>query len=115
MPFTTPAYTARLPCEIPDSIPIHELLFGEGDKFGRYPLASSSSPFTCGISGKSHSAANVAERIENLAAALAADLEFEVNNGRDLDKVVALFSLNTVSPLIRETINGFANADRLIQ
>lgn len=105
MTFTTPAYTARLPCEIPDSNPIHEILFGEGDKFGRYPLASSSPPFTCGISGKTHSAADVAERIENLAAALAVDLGFEVNNGRDLDKVIALFSLNTVRPPLEKIVS----------
>lgn len=80
----------------PDSVPIHEFLFSDGDKFGRYPIADSLPPFTCGITGKPHSAANVKDRIEWLSAALALELGFDVNNGSEFAKVIGLFSFNTV-------------------
>lgn len=96
MPFTTPSYISKLPFDPPDSIPIHEFLFSNGDKYGRYPIADSLPPFTCGITGKSHSAADVKDRIEWLSAALASDLGFDVNNGSEFDKVIGLFSFNTV-------------------
>lgn len=98
MPFSAPPYVAKLPCNPPDSVPIHEFLFGKVDKYGRFPLASSRSPFTCGISGKTHSAAEVAERIECLARSLASELGLQVNSGNELDKVIAVFSVNAVSP-----------------
>lgn len=96
MPFTTPSYIPKLPFDPPDSVPIHEFLFHDGDDYGRYPIADSLPPFTCGITGKSHSAANVKHRIEWLSAALASELGFDVNNGSEFDKVIGLFSFNTV-------------------
>ncbi|RFU76192.1 acetyl- synthetase [Trichoderma arundinaceum] len=99
MPFTTPSYITKLPFDTPDSIPIHEFLFKNGDKYGRYPIADSLPPFTCGITGKSYSAADVKDRIEWLSAALASELGFEVNNGSEFDKVIGLFSVNTVDTM----------------
>lgn len=110
MPFTTPAYAEKLPCEIPDSVPIHEFLFGQEDKYGRYPLSSSKSPFTCGISGKGYSAAEVAERIDMLAAALAKELGFEVKS-LELDKVISIFSVNTVCTFTKLPGMGVNNTD----
>lgn len=96
MPFTTPSYIHKLPFNPPDSVPIHEFLFTDGDKYGRYPIADSRPPFTCGITGKSYSVAEVKNRIEWLSAALASELGFEVNGGSEFDKVIGLFSVNTV-------------------
>lgn len=96
MPFTTPSYIPKLPFDPPDSVPIHEFLFSNRDEYGRYPIADSLPPFTCGISGKSHSAADVKDRIEWLSAALASELGFDVNDGSEFDKVIGLFSFNTV-------------------
>ncbi|KND92253.1 putative 4-coumarate--CoA ligase 1 [Tolypocladium ophioglossoides CBS 100239] len=99
MPFYTPSYVAKLPCNPPDSIPIHEFLFGEGDKYGRFSLASSRSPFTCGITGKTYSAVEVAERIECLARALASELRLQVNSGNELEKVIGVFTVNAVDTM----------------
>lgn len=96
MPFTSPSYIHKLPFDPPDSIPIHEFLFNNRDKYGRYPVADSRPPFTCGITGKSYSAAEVKNRIEWLSAALASELGFEVNGGSEFGKVIGLFSVNTV-------------------
>lgn len=96
MPFTTPSYIPKLPFDPPDSVPIHEFLFSDEDEYGRYPIADSLPPFTCGITGNSHSAANVKDRIGWLSAALASELGFDVNNGSEFDKVIGLFSFNTV-------------------
>ncbi|KAK4061949.1 hypothetical protein Trihar35433_9549 [Trichoderma harzianum] len=99
MPFTTPSYIHKLPFNPPDSIPIHEFLFKDEDKYGRYPIANSRPPFTCGITGKSYSAAEVKNRIEWLSAALASELGFEVNSGSEFDKVIGLFSVNTIDTM----------------
>ncbi|EHK17163.1 uncharacterized protein TRIVIDRAFT_195155 [Trichoderma virens Gv29-8] len=99
MPFTTPSYIPKLPFDLPDSVPIHEFLFSDGYKYGRYPIIDSRPPFTCGITGKSHSATEVKNRIEWLSAALASELGFEVNGGSEFDKVIGLFSVNTIDTM----------------
>jgi hypothetical protein len=96
MPFTTPSYIPKLAFDPPDSVPIHEFLFSDGDKYERYPIAESLPPFTCGITGKSHSATDVKGRIEWLSAALALELGLDVNKGSEFDKVIGIFSFNTV-------------------
>jgi hypothetical protein len=96
MYFTSPSYIPQLPFPPPDNVPIHEFLFGRNDKYGRYPLAASKPPFTCGLTGKSYSAPQVAERIEYLARALASELTWLVNDGHELNKVIGVFGLNTV-------------------
>ncbi|KAL7962783.1 hypothetical protein V8C34DRAFT_301207 [Trichoderma compactum] len=99
MPFTTPSYIHKLPFNPPDSVPIHEFLFTDGDEYGRYPIADSRPPFTCGITGKSYSVAEVKNRIEWLSAALASELGFEVNGGSEFDQVIGLFSVNTIDTM----------------
>lgn len=106
--FTSPSYIPQLPF-LPDSIPIHELLFRNDNNYGRYPISSSKAPFTCGISGKSYSVTAVASRIEALARALATRLNWRVNEGDELSKVVSIFSLNSVNsthvPEVRRAID----------
>jgi hypothetical protein len=107
MYFTSPSYIPQLPFPPPDSIPIHEFLFGDNDKYGRYPIAASKHPFTCGLTGKSYSALEVRERIEFLARALASRLGWSVNDGQELSKVICVFSLNAVvsfTPLGRKSL-----------
>ncbi|KAL6694562.1 hypothetical protein J3F84DRAFT_47583 [Trichoderma pleuroticola] len=99
MPFTTPSYIHKLPFDPPDSVPIHEFLFTEGDRYGRYPIANSRPPFTCGITGKSYSVVEVKNRIEWLSAALASELGFDVNGGSEFNKVIGLFSVNTIDTM----------------
>ena len=98
MPFTSPSFVLPLPFDPPDSIPVSEFFFGEHEQqYGRHPLSESKPPFTCGITGKSYSAPEVKSRVEWLATALTAELGWTTNEGSDFDKVVAIYSINTVS------------------
>ncbi|KAK3685285.1 hypothetical protein B0T22DRAFT_529329 [Podospora appendiculata] len=100
MIITTPPYIPQLPFEPPTNVPIHEFLFGKDEhKHGRYPVNASKPPFTCGLSGTSYSASEVSERIQCLARALAVQLRWQVNEGSEMDKVVGIFSLNTIDTL----------------
>jgi hypothetical protein len=97
MGFTTPSHIPELPFPPPDSVPVHEFLFGEQSNYGRHPIDSSNPPFTCGLTAKAYSAPDVAKRIDYLARALASQLGWQVNEGDELDKVICTFSVNTVN------------------
>ncbi|KAK2018282.1 AMP-binding enzyme [Colletotrichum eremochloae] len=94
MVFTSPKWVPQLPIDPPDSITIAEFMSNE--KYGRYPVAEARDPYTCGLSGKSYTASEVKQRIDFLARALSKKLDFAPNEGTEWDKVVALFSFNTV-------------------
>ncbi|TVY37545.1 Acyl-CoA ligase, partial [Lachnellula subtilissima] len=81
----------------PDSIPISEFMLDE--KHGRWPLKSSRNPFTCGISGRTYTAAEQVDRVELLARSLSKVLGWQPNKGTEWDKVVAIFALNTVDTM----------------
>lgn len=66
------------------------------EKYGRHPFAQSRQPFTCGISGVGYSALQVRDRVEHLAKALTKEFAWDLSSGSEWDKVVAVFSLNTV-------------------
>jgi ribosome assembly protein SQT1 len=95
MPFYPPAWVPKLPFDPPDSISLFDFVFDE--HYGRHPLGYSKPPFTCGLSGKTYSALDVRERTDYLARGLAKELGFHPNEGTEWDKVIAVFSLNTVS------------------
>lgn len=78
----------------PDSITIEE--FMSNDQYGRCPLPQSRNPYTCGLTGKTYTALEVQERVELLARSLAQGLDFQPNKGIAWDKVVCIYSLNTV-------------------
>lgn len=78
----------------PDSIAIPEFVFGEDGV--RRPHSKSKNPFTCGISGKTYTTAEVIERQKLLARALAKRLGYDIREGTEWDRVVALYSVNTV-------------------
>lgn len=80
--------------EPPSSITIEEFILS--GKYGRQPAATSRNPFTCGLTGKSFTATQVPQRINFLARGLAQALNIEPNKGLSLDKVIAIFSPNTV-------------------
>ena len=66
------------------------------EKYGRHPLEQSWPPFTCGMSGKEYSAVEVRERVDNLAKALAEEFNWQPNKGTEWDKVIGVFTVNTV-------------------
>ncbi|EEU35770.1 uncharacterized protein NECHADRAFT_44354 [Fusarium vanettenii 77-13-4] len=94
MVFHPPAWVPELPIAPPDSIPIAEFMSNEA--YGRRPLSESRHPFTCGITGRTYSATELFQRSEHVARSLAKRLGWEVNQGTAWDKVLAIFSLNTV-------------------
>ena len=66
------------------------------ERYGRHPLGYANPPFTDGITGKSHSAFDMKDRVEHLARALSKELGFKPDEGTEWDKVVGCFSLNTI-------------------
>lgn len=94
MVFSAPASVPGLSVDPPDNIPISEFILNE--KYGRHPFAQSRQPFTCGIAGVGYSAFQVRDRVEHLAKALTNELAWDPSSGSEWDKVVAIFSLNTV-------------------
>ncbi|KAI1014681.1 hypothetical protein LB503_004109 [Fusarium chuoi] len=94
MVFTSPGWVPQLPIDPPDSIPIAE--FMKNEAYGRQPIAKSRHPFTCGITGRSYSSPELFDRSESFARALAKRLQWQPNEGTPWDKVLAIFSLNTI-------------------
>jgi hypothetical protein len=95
MVFTPPSWVPQLPFDPPDSIPICDFMLDE--RFGRHPLGYSNNPFTCGLSGRTFTTLEVKERVDYLARGLAKELGISSNKGTEWDKVIAVFSVNTVS------------------
>ncbi|KAF4974702.1 hypothetical protein FZEAL_8426 [Fusarium zealandicum] len=94
MVFTSPPSVPKLPFDPPDSITIPDFVFTENH--ARKPFARSKNPFTCGLTDKTYSTAEVIEREELLARALAKRLGYDIREGTEWDRVVGLYSLNTI-------------------
>jgi len=84
MYWTSPSHVPQLPFLPPDTIPIHEFLFSDENNYGRHSKLTSKPPFTCGTTGKAYSK----------------DLGWSVNDGNEMDKVIGIFSYNSVIPTI---------------
>ncbi|KAF1945618.1 acetyl-CoA synthetase-like protein [Clathrospora elynae] len=97
MPFHAPSWAPELPFDPPDSIPICDFMLDE--HYGRHPLGYSHNPFTCGLTGKTYTSLEVRERVDYLARGLAKELVFQPNQGTEWDKVIAVFSVNTLDTL----------------
>ncbi|KAG9228505.1 hypothetical protein BJ875DRAFT_508466 [Amylocarpus encephaloides] len=97
MVFTPPSWVPPMPFDPPDSIPISEFILS--DAHGREPTSNSRNPFTCGLSGKTYTAAEHADRVELLSRALAAEFGWHPNQGTEWDKVVGIFALNTIDSM----------------
>ncbi|PBP26693.1 phenylacetyl-CoA ligase [Diplocarpon rosae] len=96
MVFLPPSWVPQLP-SIPDSIPVSQ--FMNDESYGRRPLKTSQNPFTCGISGRTFTAAEMVERVDHLARALAEEFGWRPNKGTEWDKAVGIFALNTVDSM----------------
>lgn len=95
MVFHPPEWVPKLDVEsIPDDIPVCDLILSE--QYGRHAFKKSRNPFTCGLSGKTYSYDVVIDRVNALAAALGKQMGWKVNEGTEWDKVVGIFSVNTV-------------------
>lgn len=82
------------PPDPPDSITVDEFINSE--RHGRRPFATARDPYTCGLTGASHRAADVPRRVDCLARAIGRRLGLGPREGCEWDRVVGLYSLNTV-------------------
>ncbi|KIY00263.1 uncharacterized protein Z520_03948 [Fonsecaea multimorphosa CBS 102226] len=80
--------------DAPDSISVTQFILGE--EYGRFPVKKSRPPQICGVTGFSYSASQVRDRVEHLARAMARDLGCSSREGKDEERVVAIFSLNSI-------------------
>ncbi|KAK2809773.1 hypothetical protein FQN49_008590, partial [Arthroderma sp. PD_2] len=96
MVFYPPARVGELP-NVPDDISICDFLLDE--KNGRMPFASSRDPFICGITGRTYSITQVAERVDVLSRALAKEFGWHPSRGSEWEKVVGIYSFNSVDYL----------------
>ncbi|KAF3010343.1 hypothetical protein E8E14_008306 [Neopestalotiopsis sp. 37M] len=94
MVFNPPSWVPQLPIDPPDSITISEFMSNE--KYGRCPISKSRNPFTCGLTGRSFSTNDFFQRSECLARALSKKMAWLPNEGTCWDKVISIFSLNTI-------------------
>jgi hypothetical protein len=94
MVFKAPSWVPQM-VDPPDSVSICDFMLTE--HYGRYPLGYSRNPFTCGVTGKTYSMLDVKERVDYLARGLAKELGWKPNQGGEWDKVIAVWSPNTVS------------------
>ncbi|KAF5665123.1 phenylacetyl ligase [Fusarium circinatum] len=95
MVFESPAWARALPpVPLPDSITVEEFMYSE--KHGRKSLKLSRNPYTCGLTGQTYTVAEVRERVDSMARAIAKRLDWSVANGTEWDKVACVFSWNTI-------------------
>ncbi|KAK0661567.1 hypothetical protein QBC41DRAFT_285768 [Cercophora samala] len=97
MVFYPPPWVPKLPFDPPDSITIGE--FMKNEVYGRRPIAKSQNPFTCGLTGKTYGVTEQHNRTELLARALSKVMGWEPNVDSPWDKVIAVFSVNTIDYL----------------
>ncbi|PWY93977.1 acyl-CoA synthetase [Aspergillus sclerotioniger CBS 115572] len=96
MVFYPPKWAGQLP-PIPDTLPICDFILDE--RYGRAPIASSPAPFICNVTGKSYPPTEVTKRIDAIARALSHKLDWEPNTGAAEEKVLGIFSVNTINTL----------------
>ncbi|CAK7234448.1 hypothetical protein SBRCBS47491_008951 [Sporothrix bragantina] len=97
MVFHPPAWVPQLPIDPPDSVTIEQFMTSEA--FGRQPFPKSRNPFTCGLTGKTYSWPEMTQRVDYLARAMGKRLGWQPNEGTPWDKVINIFSLNSVDYL----------------
>ena len=95
MVFVPPSWVPALAMGPPDSTPLSEFMLDE--RWGRRTFGVSRAPFTCGVSGDSFTIEEVKSRVDALRKGFADEVNWTPNAGSEWDKVVAVFSVNTVS------------------
>ncbi|KAF2151567.1 acetyl-CoA synthetase-like protein [Myriangium duriaei CBS 260.36] len=94
MVFSSPSWVPQLSLDPPDNITISQ--FMQDEKYGRRSISKSRNPFTCGLTGNTYTHAQVIQRFEALAESLARRLDWDCYRGSPWDKVVCIFSLNSI-------------------
>ncbi|KAF2468738.1 acetyl-CoA synthetase-like protein [Lindgomyces ingoldianus] len=98
MVFKSPPWVPQGLFEIPETLPV-----GEFALIGRPQPSTDLAPrpvVTCGLSDKSYTRNEVKQRVDLLSRSLCKELGWSSNVGSPSDKVVAIFSLNTIEYMI---------------
>ncbi|KAK8070952.1 hypothetical protein PG997_011155 [Apiospora hydei] len=110
MIFHPPSWVPKLPFDPPSTTLIGE--FWSDERYGRQPIASSRSPFICGVTGKTFTTSEMRERYELLARSLSKHMSWRVNEDTPWDKVVCVHSLNSIDYIMStfaiHRLNGIA-------
>jgi len=96
MVFSSPSWVPPIRRDIPDSVPAGQFAIEGNDDVARQAVENGKALFIDGISGNSYSRDALRQRVEWLASALAKELGWSPNEGSPWDKVVAIYSFNTV-------------------
>lgn len=80
--------------DIPDTVSLPDFILD--NKYRSVSHEQAKNPFTCGLSGKTYTSLEWKDRIGSLAKAVQQELGFQVNNGTEWEKVVGVYTLNTV-------------------
>ncbi|CAG9961939.1 unnamed protein product [Clonostachys byssicola] len=97
MVFTPPSWVPPM-LDPPDTISVPD--FVKSELYGRYSVNGSRPMFTCGITGTSYTASEAFRRTDFLSRGLRKALRWNVNEGTEWDRVVAIFSYNTVDYIL---------------
>ncbi|BCS23694.1 putative NRPS-like protein biosynthetic cluster [Aspergillus puulaauensis] len=98
MIFTPPEW-GRAMMPIPDSLPIYDFLL-QRDNRHLYNWTADSPTLTCAVSDKSYTLQTIATRVDALSRSLSRELGWGPNAGSPWDKVIGIFSFNTIDFLI---------------
>ncbi|GFF58215.1 4-coumarate--CoA ligase-like 2 [Aspergillus udagawae] len=93
MVFRPPSWVPPITVAIPDSVPVGEFALNQT---GRTASSEEETAFVDGISGTSYAIKTVRQRVEHLARGLGQRLGWSPDSGSPWDKVVAIYSLNTI-------------------
>jgi ribosome assembly protein SQT1 len=95
MVFTAPSWLPEPLTPIPETVPVGQFVL-DGTGGPRSP-ATADRILVDAVTGQAFSVGALSERVDNLAKGLAQELGWSPNQGRPLDKVVGILSLNSVS------------------
>ena len=98
MVFVPPPWVPVLPEAIADSVTAGQYVLDHHHALG--PNVAVKDPFVCALSGKVFNAIQVQHRVDLLARSLARRLHWTPNEGAPFEKVVGVFSVNTVSCIL---------------
>lgn len=80
--------------DIPDTVSLPDFVLD--NKYRSVPHELARNPFTCGLSGKTYTSLEWKDRVGWLARAFQQELGFQVNQGTEWEKVIGIYTLNTV-------------------
>ena len=96
MSFHAPPWAPKVTdADIPDDISLTDFVFNDG--FRPHKCDDSPKPFVDSIDGLGYGVHETRQRIEWLAAGLAAQLSIRTTTGDGFDRVVSVFAVNNVS------------------